>query len=45
MPTISPKLRLFLIRAGIIVFVLWGAVMAMSFFAAVAFQHAHGGVG
>jgi len=43
MPTMSPKLRLFLIRAGIIVFVLWGAVMALSFFAGAAFQRAHGG--
>jgi hypothetical protein len=37
----SPKLRLILIRTGIVVFLLWGAVMALSFFAAAAFHREH----
>ena len=41
MPAMSPKLRLILIRTGIVVFLLWGAVMALSFFAAAAFHREH----
>ena len=41
MPAMSPKLRLILIRTGIVLFVLWGAVMALSFFAAAAFHREH----
>ena len=36
---LNPKLRLFLIRAGLILLLLWGAVMALSFFPAPLFHH------
>ncbi len=38
MTMLTPRLRLILIRAGLVLLLLWGAIMALSFFPAAMFH-------